>query len=121
MDSSFSPDGSANQNQGLAKTSFFDGNVLQYLGWMILCSLVTTISLGILYPVTVCWMINWKFKHTVYDGYRLTFNGNGFQLLGKWVSWLLLSLITVGIYAFFLPVKIEKWKTKHTHLTALQK
>lgn len=96
--------------------SYFNGNVLQYLGWTMLCFLVNVVTLGILYPITVCWMINWKYKHTIYDGYRLMFNGNGVQLLGRWILWMFLTVITIGIYGIFLPVKMEQWKAKHTHL-----
>ena len=96
--------------------SYFDGHMIQYLGWSLLSVIVTAISLGICYPITVSWMIKFKYKHTVYDNKRLVFDGNGAEMLGKWILWVLLSIITIGIYALWVPCKLEAWKAKHTHL-----
>ena len=95
---------------------YFDGYLIQMIGWNILSAFVTIISLGILYPVAVTWKLKWKCKHTVYDGKRLYFDGNGMQLLGKWIVWMLLTAITFTIYMWFIPIRMEKWKAKHTHL-----
>jgi len=94
--------------------SYFDGKLLQYIGWCLLGGLVTAVTLGICYPFAVCFVESWKAKHTVIEGKRLKFDGNGGQLIGKWICWILLCIITLGIYSLWIPIKLEAWKVKHT-------
>ena len=94
--------------------SYFDGGLLQLIGWRILGTLITVITIGICYPCAVCMIYRWEAKHTVINGHRLTFNGRAIQLFGNWIKWLLLSIITLGIYSFWLGIKLKKWKIKHT-------
>jgi len=94
--------------------SFFDGGLLQLIGYSILGFIVTLCTLGICYPWAFTMMYRWKAKHTVIGGRRLAFDGTAVQLFGNWIKWLLLSIITVGIYAFWVGIKLEKWKAKHT-------
>ena len=95
--------------------SYFDGGLLQLIGWKILGFLVTLITLGICYPFALCFIYKWQMKHTVINGKRLYFDGKGYQLLGRWILWLLLSIITLGIYTLWIPVQQNKWILKHTH------
>lgn len=94
--------------------SYFDGGVFQRLGWKILGSLVTTVTLGICYPFAVCWLYAWEAKHTVIDGRRLKFTGSAGGLFGTWILCLLLSIVTCGIYAFYVPIKIRRWRESNT-------
>ena len=95
--------------------SYFDGGLLQLVGWRILGFLLTVCTLGICYPFALCMMYGWETKHTVVNGHRLTFDGNGLQLWGQWIIWLLLSVITLGIYSFWVGISMRKWKVSHTH------
>ena len=94
--------------------SYFDGGLLQLIGWQILGGLVTAITLGICYPWAVCMIYRWEAKHTVINGRRLKFDGTAAQLFGNWIKWILLTIITLGIYSFWLNIKLIQWKTKHT-------
>ena len=94
--------------------SYFDGGLLQLIGWQILGGLVTALTLGICYPWAVCMLYRWEAKHTVINGRRLRFDGTAAQLFGNWIKWVLLTIITFGIYAFWLNIKLIQWKTKHT-------
>lgn len=94
--------------------SFFDGGLLQQIGWSILAVLLTIITLGLAVPWAVCMLQNWETKHTVINGRRLKFNGNGAQLFGNYIKWFLLTIITLGIYGFWLKIKMKKWVVKHT-------
>lgn len=96
--------------------STFDGTVWQRIGWTLLGNLVTAVTLGIAYPVAVCWKQRWQCNHTVYNGKRLSFDGTGAQLFGKWICWSLLSAVTLGIYGLFVAKKLERWKAKHTRV-----
>ena len=94
--------------------SYFDGGLLQLIGWQILGGLITALTLGICYPWAICMIYRWEAKHTVINGRRLKFTGTATQLFGNWIKWLLLTLITFGIYSFWLNIKLMQWKTKHT-------
>lgn len=85
------------------------------IGWQILGSLVTLLTLGICFPWAFCMVYRWEAKHTVINGKRLKFDGTAAQLLGKWILWMLLTIITCGIYGFWLNIKLKQWKVKHTH------
>jgi uncharacterized membrane protein YjgN (DUF898 family) len=94
--------------------SYFDGGLLQLIGWKILGSLITFLTLGICYPWAICMIYQWEARHTVINGHRLKFTGTAMQLFGNWIKWLLLTLITFGIYGFWVNIKLIQWKTKHT-------
>lgn len=95
--------------------SYFDGGLLQLIGWYLLGGLITLLTLGICYPWAFCMIYRWEAKHTVINGHRLSFDGTAIQLFGNWIKWLFLCLITFGIYSFWLSIAFKKWKTKHTH------
>lgn len=96
------------------ESSYFDGGLLQLIGWQILGGLITVLTLGICYPWAICMIYRWEAKHTVINGRRLKFTGTAMQLFGNWIKWILLTIITLGIYAFWLNIKLIQWKTKHT-------
>ena len=94
--------------------SYFDGGLLQLIGWKLLGALVTIFTLGICYPWAFTMIYDWEVKHTVINGKRLKFDGKAIQLFGSWIKWCLLTCITFGIYHFWIPIKLRQWKTKHT-------
>ena len=98
------------------KNSYFDGGTGAYIGISLLTGLLSTLSLGFAAPALVCWMLRWKYGHTVVGGYRLKFNGRGGQLFGKWLLWGLLTVVTLGIFGLWVPVKLMKWETKHLEI-----
>ena len=97
------------------ENSFFDGGLLQLIGWRILGTLITIVTLGICFPWAYTMVYSWEAKHTVIDGKRLMFDGTALGLFGMWIKWLLLTIITIGIYSFWVSISLRKWKTKHTH------
>ena len=98
----------------IVQESYFDGGLLQLIGWKILGALVTCCTLGICYPWAFCMVYRWEANHTVVNGHRLKFTGTAMQLFGNWIKWLLLTIITCGIYSFWLGIKLKQWKAKHT-------
>ncbi len=94
--------------------SYFDGGLLQLIGYNILSALITMITFGIGLPWGVCLLQEWETKHTVVEGKRLRFDGKGGQLFGNYIKWLLLTVITLGIYGFWLTINMKKWVAKHT-------
>lgn len=94
--------------------SYFDGGLLELIGWTILGGLITSLTGGICYPWALCMVYGWKTNHTVVEGRRLQFNGSAVSLFGHWIKWLLLTIVTVGIYGFWVGIALEKWKVKNT-------
>ncbi|HCQ88796.1 MULTISPECIES: DUF898 family protein [unclassified Clostridium] len=101
-------------NRNVKRESYFDGGLLQLIGWRILGILITVLTLGICYPWAECMVYGWKINHTVIEGRRLKFTGTAVGLFGNWIKWLLLSIITLGIYGFWVSIALEKWRVKHT-------
>jgi uncharacterized membrane protein YjgN (DUF898 family) len=97
------------------KQSEFDGGLLQFVGWVLLGSIITGLTFGIAFPWAIVKIYEWEAKHTVIDGTRLTFDGNAVQLFGLWIKWLLLIIITPGIYSFWVQISLKKWRVSHTH------
>lgn len=95
--------------------SYFDGGLLQLLGWSLLGTLITAVTLGICYPWALCMVYGWKIRHTIIEGRRLEFDGTAVSLFANWIKWGLLTIITCGIYSFWLGIALEKWKAKHTY------
>ena len=95
--------------------SYFDGGLLQKIGYKILGGLITFFTFGICLPWAICIIYNWETKHTVIDGKRLKFDGTAIGLFGIWIKWLLLIVITCGIYGFWVSISLKKWIVKHTH------
>jgi hypothetical protein len=100
--------------------SYFDGGLLQLIGWSLLGAIVTIFTLGICYPWAFTMIYDWEIKHTVINGKRLKFDGKAIQLFGSWIKWFLLTIITLGIYRFWIPIKLRQWKTKHTSFVEIE-
>ena len=96
--------------------SYFDGGLLQLIGWRILGFLVTLCTFGICYPWALCMVYKWKINHTVIEGRRLKFTGSAVGLFGLWIKWFLLCIVTFGIYSFWVGISLEKWKVKNLSL-----
>jgi uncharacterized membrane protein YjgN (DUF898 family) len=95
--------------------SEFDGGLLQLIGWTILGSIITSLTLGIAFPWAIVNIYDWEAKHSTIDGKRLMFDGTAVQLFGLWIKWLLLIVITLGIYGFWVKISLKKWQISHTH------
>jgi len=109
---------SNNENAVVAKQenneSYYDGGLLQLIGWSFLGFLVTVFTLGICLPWAFCMIYRMEASHTVIQGRRLVFKGTAVGLFGHWIKWLLLTIITLGIYALWVGIKLKQWKIKNT-------
>ena len=96
--------------------SKFTGGLFGMVGLYAVQAIVVIVTLGFGLPWAVCMKEKWYARHTIIDGYRLTFDGTGFQLFGQYTKWLVLTFLTGGIYGFWLAIKLKQWITQHTHL-----
>lgn len=105
------------EDENLVKgESFFDGKTLHLIGVNILCSLLNTVSFGLLFTFTTCFKLKWINRHTVINRKKLAFSGKALNLFGKYLLWVFLTLITFGIYGWWLRIKMLKWETKNIHI-----
>lgn len=95
--------------------SYFDGSLIELIGWKLLSFLITIISFGIAAPWGACMIYSYQINHTVYNGKRLKFEGTGGDLFVNIFKWVLLSIITLGIYTLFIPVRKTKWVISNIH------
>lgn len=95
--------------------SYFDGSLIELIGWKLLSFLITIISFGIAAPWGACMIYSYQINHTVYNGKRLKFEGTGGELFVNIFKWVLLSIITLGIYVLFIPVRKTKWVISNIH------
>lgn len=95
--------------------SYFDGGVLELIGWRILAFLITAVTLGIATPWAKCMLYSWQIKHTIYNGKRLKFEGTGGDLFVNMFKWLFFTIITLGIYALFIPIRKTRWVISNIH------
>ena len=117
------PNNNAAANSGLVPIitdvpkpeSKFTGGAFANFFMVLLCAIVSIITVGLAAPSMICWRQRWIAKHTYIDGKHLEFYGKGGKLLGRFILWIFLSVITLGIYSFFMAVKLEKWIDTQTH------
>lgn len=95
--------------------SYFDGSLIELIGWKLLSFLITIVTLGIGAPWGACMIYSYEINHTVYNGKRLKFEGTGGDLFVNIFKWVLLSIITLGIYTLFIPIRKTKWVISHIH------
>lgn len=98
------------------RVSYFDGSLLELVGWTILGGIVTFFTFGICTPWAFCMIYRWEIEHTIIDGKRLGFDGSASQLFGHWIKWLILLIITFGFYGLWINIKLKQWKVKHTYM-----
>lgn len=98
-----------------AKTSYFDGNSFEYLGYSILGGLLTTITCGIFFPWYMCILQTWESSHSVVNSHRMKFEGKGLAFLGQYLLILLLTVITCGIYLPWGICKMNRYITKNIY------
>lgn len=95
--------------------SEFRGGLFDYIGRIIIGTLLTIFTLGIMFPWVVVLLKRWEINNTYIDGRRLRFYGTATGLFGNYIKWWILTLITIGIYGFWVHIKMKQWVTKHTH------
>ena len=95
--------------------SYYDGKLLELIGWNILRILLISITFTIAQPWADCMVLKYRLSHTVLNGKRLKFEGTGGELVVERFKWIFLTIVTLTIYAWFIPMKKKKWVLSHIH------
>ena len=96
--------------------SFFDGPFSSYLGYSILCGLVTALTCGIAYPWAAIPLINWEMGGSVVEGDRLSFVGRGSEMFVIYLVNGLLTVVTCGIYGPWATCRLNRYIIGNTHV-----
>lgn len=96
--------------------SYFTGSVGIYFLINLLCSLMTTVTFGILGPVAHVIKLKWVLEHTVINRKVVRFNGSAGSFFLKKIGWTLLTIVTFGIYGLWVPLKTTRWDVENTYL-----
>ncbi len=107
---------------GKSVPSEFTSKGIKYIGMVLLTTFINVITFGLLEPFARAMMMKHIVRHSVYNGYHLTFKGSPALFFGKYILWWLLGFVTFGIFpAIFVPIRILRWLTKNTMLEAFDK
>ena len=97
--------------------SYFDGPFSSYLGYSLLCGLITSITCGIGYPWAAIPVYKWEMGGSVVEGDRLGFYGNGTDMFGIYLVNALLTAVTCGIYSPWATCRINRYIVGNTHVS----
>lgn len=95
--------------------SYFDGKLIELIGWNILSKLITLITLSIGAPWGKCMLLRYEIEHTNLNGKRLKFVGTGGEYFVERFKWIFFTIITLGIYGWWVPIKKTKWILSKIH------
>ena len=90
--------------------SYFDGTVLQLVGYSLLAGLLTAVTFGIGYPWALCMLKRWETKHTYIESRRLQFDGKGLQLLGMWFMLAIIPFVVL-FTALYILIPVSRSET----------
>lgn len=106
------------QENGPYRDCFFDGNVAETIGYMVLFSVITGVTCGLGTPWAMSMFTGWEKKSTVINRNRYFFDGDGGSMFGEYIVVWLLNLVTCGIYSAWGTCKIQRYLINHTHIDA---
>ena len=93
----------------------FYGKGLSYLWLTIWTAVLTTLTVGLLWPVAYTAQQRWVARNTRIDGKQLVFKGSGLGIFVLWLKILFLSVITIGIYAPWGWCAIKRWQVNNLY------
>lgn len=101
---------------GIYPYSIFEGNSFEHLGYSILTSIITTVTCGIAFPWMDCIMNKWRYKNTIINKQKLSFDLTGGKMFGTWLLNGILTVITCGIYSCWAECKMNRLVISHIHV-----
>ncbi len=92
----------------------FRGSVREFVGIFVAGSILTSLTLGIYYPVFVTKRQAFMISHSYFGSRKVDFDGNGRALIGSFLLMVLLFLPTLGLSWFWFSARRNRFFTEHT-------
>lgn len=96
----------------------FRGSIREFVGLFVVGSILTSLTLGIYYPVFVTRQQAFMVSHSYFGSRKFDFDARGRALIGAFVGMLLLLLPTLGLSWFWFSARRHRFFTEHTHFGA---
>jgi uncharacterized membrane protein YjgN (DUF898 family) len=92
----------------------FRGAAREFVGIFVVGTILTSITLGIYYPVFVTRRQAFMISHSYFGSGKFDFDGRGRELIGPFLLMLLLFLPTLGLSWFWFSARRNRFFTEHT-------
>ncbi len=98
---------------GSSGPTYFDGEVIEWMGIFVPSILMCVLTLGLAYPYARCFFLSWYVGCLVIDGKRLSFTGTWKEFYPVWLKEMLITLLTLGLYFPWMYIHIRRWEASH--------
>jgi len=92
----------------------FRGSMREFVGLFVLGSVLTSLTLGIYYPVFVTKQQAFMISHSYFGSRKFDFDGRGRALIAAFLGMILLFLPTLGLSWFWFSARRHRFFTEHT-------
>jgi uncharacterized membrane protein YjgN (DUF898 family) len=96
----------------------FRGPVRQFVGIFVVGTILTSLTLGLYYPVFVTRRQAFMVSHSYFGSRRFDFDGRGRDLIRPFLVMVLLFLPTLGLAWFWFSARRQRYFTEHTRFGA---
>jgi uncharacterized membrane protein YjgN (DUF898 family) len=96
----------------------FRGSVRQFVGIFVVGTILTSLTLGLYYPVFATQRQAFMVSHAYFGSRKFDFDGRGRDLLKPFLVMLLLFLPTLGLSWFWFAARRQRYFTEHTRFGA---
>jgi uncharacterized membrane protein YjgN (DUF898 family) len=96
----------------------FRGPAREFVGIFVVGTILTSLTLGIYYPVFVTRRQAFMIAHSYFGSHKFGFDGRGRDLVGPFLLMILLFLPTLGLSWFWFSARRQRYFTGHTRFGA---
>jgi uncharacterized membrane protein YjgN (DUF898 family) len=96
----------------------FRGPAREFVGLFVVGTVLTSLTLGIYYPVFVTRRQAFMISHSYFGSGKFHFDGRGRELIGSFLLMILLFLPTLGLSWFWFAARRHRFFTEHTRFGA---
>ena len=96
----------------------FRGAAREFVGIFVVGTILTSLTLGIYYPVFVTRRQAFMISHSYFGSGKFDFDGRGRELIGPFLLMALLFLPTLGLSWFWFSARRNRFFTEHTRFGA---
>ncbi len=96
----------------------FRGRAREFVGIFVVGTILTSLTLGIYYPVFVTRRQAFMISHSYFGSGKFDFDGRGRELIGAFLLMALLFLPTLGLSWFWFSARRNRFFTEHTRFGA---